>query len=130
NCTMHIELHARATQGTIGSTARRDAVEFSSDFQQGGGGGRPSRSHDSVRHLIALGTPRPGDARALIISGKRKVPRETGTQPASPYMGRTSGRTPRCVSAARPVAKTAHTSHNSGRAAFFQNGSVSCSGAL
>src|SRR5262249_38354663 len=33
--------------------------------------GLPGRTI-SGRHLIALGTPRPGDARALIISGKRK----------------------------------------------------------
>src|SRR5262249_61186871 len=77
------QLRALATQGTIGSPARRDAVEFSSDFQQGGGGGRPSRSHDSVRHLIALGTPRPGDARALIISGKRNAPNDTRTHAES-----------------------------------------------
>jgi hypothetical protein len=51
----------------------------------------------------ALGTPRPGDARALIISGKRKVPRETGTQPASPYMGRCTGLSGGCVSVGSPL---------------------------
>src|SRR5215470_20419321 len=57
-----------ATQGTIGSPARRDAVEFSSDFQQGEVvAGLPGRTIQDDTSL--LGTPQPGDARDLIISG-------------------------------------------------------------
>src|SRR5262249_28324924 len=87
---------------TIGSPARRDAVEFSSDFQQGEVvAGLPGRTIQDDTSL--LGTPQPVDARDLISSGKRKVPRETGTQPASPYMGRCTGLTGGCVSVGSPL---------------------------
>jgi len=69
-----------STQGTIGSPARRDAIEFSSEFSPGGSvvAGLPGRTIQDDTSL-RLSHSRPGSARAQaasIIWGKTKVTRK------------------------------------------------------
>src|SRR5262249_53517734 len=65
---------ALATQGTIGSPARRDAVEFSSDFQQGevvaGLPGRTIQDDTSLRSGDARAGPMHGTERRMCFCWK------------------------------------------------------------
>src|SRR5262245_54792093 len=95
---------ALAAQGTIGSPPADMPLNSHQIFKRG----RWWPPFQVARFRTtphALGTPRPGDARALIISGKRKVPREDRTQPASPYMCRCTGLSGGYVSAASLLEK-------------------------